>query len=73
VVMIARPEPAHPPGSGMAHVGPIAVAQTSMRMLQAALGVLVALVGGLAVATLVLFSRVRRLGAEVAEVEERKA
>jgi type III secretion protein J len=65
VVLIARPMPPRAPGSEMAHVGPIAVAHASMRLLQVALGVLVALVGALGIATLVLFSRVRRLGAEV--------
>jgi type III secretion protein J len=71
VVMLAHPMPARPPGSEMAHVGPIAVAHASMRLLQVALGVLVALVGALGIATLVLFSRVRRLGADMAEVEHK--
>jgi type III secretion protein J len=67
VVMIARPAAPHVPGTDMGHVGPIAVAHASMRLLQVALVALVTLVGALGVATLVLFSRVRRLGAEMAE------
>jgi type III secretion protein J len=65
VVMVAHPAAPHANGSEMGHVGPIAVAHASMRLLQVALGVLVALVGALGIATLVLFSRVKRLGAEV--------
>jgi type III secretion protein J len=72
VVMVARTAPPHIPGSEMAHVGPIAVAHASMNLLKLAFGVLVALVAALALATLVLFSRIRRLGAEIAEMEERK-
>jgi type III secretion protein J len=69
VVMVARPAPPHVPGSEMAHVGPIAVAHNSMNLLKLAFGVLVGLVAALAMATLVLFSRVRRLGAEMAEID----
>jgi type III secretion protein J len=72
VVMIARPAPPHPAGADMGHVGPIAVAHASMRLLQVSLGALVALVGVLGIATLVLFSRMRRLSTEIAEIEERE-
>jgi type III secretion protein J len=72
VIMIARPALPRAPGTDMGHVGPIAVAHASMRLLQISLGALVALVGALAIATLVLFSRVRQLGAEMAEIEERE-
>lgn len=71
VVMVAHPAPPRASGSEMAHVGPISVAHASMRLLQAALGVLVALVGGLGIATLVLFARVRRLSAGADAPEER--
>jgi type III secretion protein J len=67
VVMIGRPAPPYSPGTDMGHVGPIAVAHASMRLLQISLGALVALVGALGIATLVLFSRVRRLVSEMAE------
>ena len=72
VVMIARPALPHVSGKDMGHVGPIAVAHASLHLLQVALGALVALVGALGIATLVLFSRVRRLGAEMAEMEGRE-
>ena len=61
VVMIARPLPVRAPGSEMGHVGPIAVAHASMRLLQLALVGLLILVGALTAATLALFSKVRRL------------
>lgn len=67
VVMVARPAPPRAPGSELTHVGPIAVAKGSMRMLQLALAGLVVLVAGLTVATLALFSKVRRLALEVGE------
>lgn len=67
VVMVARPVPPRAPGSELTHVGPIAVARSSMRMLQLALVGLVVLVLALAVATLALFSRVRKLSSEVEE------
>ncbi len=67
VVMVARPVPPRAPGSELTHVGPIAVARGSMRMLQLALVGLVVLVAGLTAATLALFSRVRKLALEVEE------
>ena len=66
VVMVARPAPVVSPGGNLGHVGPIAVARTSLRGLQAALLGLVALVAGLAAATLVLYSRLSRARAELA-------
>ena len=66
VVMISRPAPAAAPGGELGHVGPIAVARTSVRDLQGALVVLVALVAMLASATLVLYSRLSRARAELA-------
>lgn len=61
VVMIERPGVA-PGGEGaaLAHVGPIAVAPTSARALQAALGILLALVAVLAGVTLSLYTRLSR-------------
>jgi type III secretion protein J len=67
VVMVARPIPPRAPGSELTYVGPIAVARTSMRMLQLALVGLVVLVAGLTAATLALFSKVRKLALEVEE------
>jgi type III secretion protein J len=52
----------------LAHVGPIAVHRSSMRQLQAALAVLVALVAVLAGATLVLYSRLARSRAAAREL-----
>jgi type III secretion protein J len=65
VVMVSRPVPARAPGSELTHVGPIAVARGSMRMLQLALAGLVVLVAALTAATLALFSKVRKLALEV--------
>lgn len=47
-------------GASIAHVGPIAVARGSLRLLQAALGVLVLLLAAFAAATLVLYARLVR-------------
>lgn len=66
VVIISRPAPASPPGGELGHVGPIAVARTSVRELQGALVALVGLVAMLAAATLVLYSRLSRARADLA-------
>ena len=69
VVAIERASGA-PGGDGVAlsHVGPIAVARTSARALQAALGVLLALVAVLAGMTLSLYARLSRArGVVIAE------
>jgi type III secretion protein J len=62
VVMVARAEPAAASGEPrpLVHVGPIAVARTSARVLQAVLGALLALIALLAVVTLSLYSRLAR-------------
>jgi type III secretion protein J len=67
VVTVARPVPPRAPESELTHVGPIAVARGSMRVLQLALAGLVVLVAGLTAATLALFSKVRKLASEVEE------
>jgi type III secretion protein J len=59
VVMIPKTALPTPYGDPLAHVGPITVARTSMRKLQAALVTLVGLVAILAAVTLVLYSRLR--------------
>jgi len=66
VVMLARPAIPGAGATGLAHVGPIAVARASMRQLQAALAALVALVAVLAAAMLVLYSRLSRARAALA-------
>jgi len=66
VVLVSRAAPAVVPGGGLGHVGPIAVARTSLRELQAALVALVGLVALLAAATLVLYSRLARTRADMA-------
>lgn len=66
VVMVSRSAPAAAGGGDLGHVGPIAVARTSLRSLQIALVALVALVAVLAAATLVLYARLARLRAEQA-------
>jgi type III secretion protein J len=61
VVMIRRAEaPPADDGATLSHVGPIAVARTSARALQGALGGLLALVAVLAAATLSLYARLSR-------------
>ena len=61
VVTVSRAAQPQPAGTGnLAHVGPIAVARTSMRALQAGLVALIALVAVLAAATLFLYSRLAR-------------
>jgi type III secretion protein J len=66
VVMVPRATFVGSASSDFAHVGPIAVARTSVRRLQAALAVLVAVVALLAAATLMLYSRLNRARAELA-------
>jgi type III secretion protein J len=67
VVLVSRTAPARPWGEAeLGHVGPIAVARTSLRLLQAALVALVALVAMLAGATLALRARLSRARAELA-------
>jgi type III secretion protein J len=68
VVMVSRAAPARPAAdTGLGHVGPIAVARTSLRLLQGALVALVALVAVLAGATLVLHARLSRARGELAQ------
>jgi type III secretion protein J len=64
VVMVPRVAQPHAGETDLAHVGPIAVARGSVRLLQGALGVLVALVAAFATATLVLYMRRARARAE---------
>lgn len=65
VAVVAVPRPAPPAQSlELAHVGPIAVAQSSMRALRLALIGLVVIVAALASTTLVLYMRLARLRAE---------
>ncbi len=64
VVMISRPAPAARGEAQLAHVGPIAVARGSVRLLQATLGGLVVLAAALALATLLFWVRLGRARAE---------
>jgi type III secretion protein J len=57
VVMVARPAPAARGEAQLAHVGPIAVARGSVHMLQLTLAIMAALVGLLAFAALMLWTR----------------
>jgi type III secretion protein J len=65
VVMLARDVPSASGAIGMGHVGPIAVARTSLRVLQAALVALIAVVAVLAASTLIFYSRWARMRAEL--------
>lgn len=74
VVMLGRAVSAQGPSGGdLAHVGPIAVARTSMRQLQAALMALVGVVALLTAATLVLYTRLARARADLAREAVREA
>ncbi len=66
VVFVSQPVPASAPENGLAHVGPIAVARSSVRTLQAGTVALVALVAILSAVTLALSARLSRLRAELA-------
>ncbi len=66
VVFVPRPARASPSESGLAHVGPIAVARSSVRILQAGTAALVALVAILSAVTLALSTRLSRARAELA-------
>jgi len=61
--MLPRAAPPTSGGASLTHVGPIAVARASVRGLQAALGILIALVAVLAGATLLLYSRLAQVRA----------
>jgi type III secretion protein J len=69
VVLLSRAAPPAPTGGELGHVGPIAVARTSLRDLQGALVALVALVAALATATLVLYARLTRARSAQAQVD----
>jgi type III secretion protein J len=75
VVVVFIPHVARPGGarSDVGHVGPIAVARSSMTTLKIALASLVLLVLALAAATLGLYAKVARLQREHAESERAKA
>jgi type III secretion protein J len=61
VVLVARATPLTPASADeLGHVGPITVAKTSVRRLQAALAALVALVALLSASTLLLYARLAR-------------
>jgi type III secretion system YscJ/HrcJ family lipoprotein len=66
VVLVARSTPPARPSEDLGHVGPIAVAKTSLRRLQAALAALVALVACLSASTLFLYARLVRAQAALA-------
>ena len=66
VVTISRAaSPAVAPPSALGHVGPLAVARSSLRAVQAVFGAFVLLVAGLATLSLVLYSRLGRARAEL--------
>ena len=67
VVLVPRTALALPAEAELRHVGPIAVTRASMRLLQAALGGLLVLVAVLAAATLLLYTRLRRLRQDTAD------
>jgi type III secretion protein J len=73
VVMLPRPAPAPTRAGDIAHVGPIAVARQSMRALQGALLVLVALVALLTISTIFLYSRLTRSASAAREAPPPRA
>jgi type III secretion protein J len=70
VVMVSRPAPARLPGSELAHVGPVAVAHASARLLQLVLVGLVLAIMGLATALLVVGARLSRARQENADAQQ---
>lgn len=66
VVLIPRGARPPPKESQLGHVGPLAVARSSVRPLQISLGAMMLLVAGLAVSTLFFYSRLVRARAEAA-------
>jgi len=72
VVWVARPAPPPATEAEIHHVGPIAVTRSSARLLQATFALFLLLIAALAVAALVLYSRVRKLTVE-AETRESPA
>jgi type III secretory pathway lipoprotein EscJ len=66
VVFVSRPAPAATPDSGLAHVGPIAVARSSVRALQGGTVALVGLLAILSAVTLALSARLSRVRSELA-------
>jgi type III secretion system YscJ/HrcJ family lipoprotein len=65
VVMVSRSSPARPIGADLSHVGPIAVSRSSLHALQGALALLIVTIALLATSTLVLYSRLSRVRAEL--------
>ena len=70
VVMVSRPAPARLPGSELAHVGPVAVAHASARLLQVVLVGLVLVIMGLAVGLLAVGARLSHARQEIAEAQQ---
>ncbi len=68
VILVARGARPAPKESQLGHVGPLAVARSSVRPLQIALGGLMALSAALAAVTLLLYTRLSRARAEAAVV-----
>lgn len=66
VILVARGARPAPKESQLGHVGPLAVARSSVRPLQIALGGLMAIAAALAAATLLLYTRLARARAEAA-------
>jgi type III secretion protein J len=66
VIMVSRPSPVHPSGSELTHVGPVAVAHASARLLQVVLVCFVLVVAALALALLILMRRLSQARQELA-------
>jgi type III secretion protein J len=73
VVMVPVTAPATPSGGVLGHVGPIAVARSSIPRLQAALAALASVSAVLAAAVLLLMTRLARMRAEAAVAAQRAA
>jgi len=68
VVMVSRPAPSGAADRGLAKLGPITTTHSSMRLLRAATGVVLAIAVALVATVLALWSRLRRLRAGLEEV-----
>ena len=66
VVMVSRPAPSRPSGSELTHVGPVAVAHASARLLQAVLVCFVLIVAALSMVLLLVVRRLSQARQELA-------
>jgi type III secretion protein J len=69
VVMVSRPAPPRPPGSELTHVGPVAVAHASARLLKALLAGAVAAIAALSLSLVLLLRKHVQVRDELAQAQ----